>query len=66
MKNDQAPLDGRGPGVDPIPKPDPSLSADTGATDKLEEIVGALQGDEPEVTAPGITLDKQETTETTD
>lgn len=64
MKNDpKAPLDGRGPGVDPIPEPDPSLSADTGATGKLEEIVGALQGDEPKATAPGISPDTEETTD---
>lgn len=67
MKEDnKAPLDGRGPGVNPIPEPDPSLSADTGATGKLEEIVGALQGDEPEITAPGISPDSEKDTETTD
>lgn len=67
MKDDQkAPLDGRGPGVEPIPQPDPSLSGDTGATGKLEEIVGALQGDEPKAAATGLSADTQETTETTD
>ncbi|WP_339316738.1 hypothetical protein [Paenibacillus sp. FSL R10-2734] len=64
--NKKAPLDGRGPGVDPINGPDSSLADDMGATSKLEEIVGALQGDEPEVTAPGISPDKQKDTETTD
>lgn len=60
MKGDKkAPLDGRGPGVDPITEPDSSLAGDMGATGKLEEIVGALQGDEPEITAPGISPDKQ-------
>jgi hypothetical protein len=67
MKDDKkALLDGRGPGVDPITEPDSSLAGDMGATGKLEEIVGALQGDEPEVTAPGISPDKQKNTETTD
>ena len=67
MKDDKkAPLDGRGPGVDPIPVPDSSLAGDIGATGKLEEIVGALQGDELEVTAPGISPDKQKETKTTD
>lgn len=46
-------------GVDPITEPDSSLAGDMGATGKLEEIVGALQGDEPEITAPGISPDKQ-------
>lgn len=64
MKDDKkAPLDGRSPGVDPIPEPDPSLAGDIGATGKLEELVGALQDDEPKVKAPGIVPDDQEKTE---
>ncbi|MEK3661888.1 hypothetical protein NSQ29_20125 [Paenibacillus sp. FSL F4-0236] len=60
MKDDKkAPLDGRGPGVEPITEPDSSLAGDMGATGKLEELVGALQGDEPEITAPGISPDKK-------
>lgn len=56
----QAPLEGRSPGVEPIPEPDSSLPGDIGATGKLEEIVGAMMGDEPEATAPGIAPDNQE------
>ena len=67
MKDDKkAPLDGRSPGVDPIPEPDSSLIGDIGAAGKLEEIVGAMMGDEPEATAPGIVPDNQEKPETTD
>ncbi|WP_151738041.1 hypothetical protein [Paenibacillus tengchongensis] len=58
MKNDkEAPLDGRGPGAHPIPEPDSGPAGDVGATGKLEEIVGAMQDDEAEVTAPGISPD---------
>ncbi|WP_150275968.1 hypothetical protein [Paenibacillus tepidiphilus] len=61
MKDDKkAPLDGRSPGAHPIPEPDPGLAGDIGATGKLEELVGALQDDEPEVTAPGILPDRQD------
>jgi len=67
MKDDQkAPLDGRGPGVNPITEPDSSLAGNMGAIGKLEEIVGALQGDEPEITAPDISSDKQKNTKKTD
>lgn len=56
-ENKEAPLDGRSPGVHPIPEPDSSQAGDTGATGKLEEIVGAIMGDEPEAKAPGLAPD---------
>ena len=64
--NKEAPLDGRSPGVHPIPEPDSSLTDEAGATGKLEEIVGAIMGDEPEVKAPGIAPDTQEKQDTKD
>lgn len=54
--NKEAPLDGRSAGVHPIPEADSSPAEDTGAS-KLDEVVGAVMGDEPEVTAPGIAPD---------
>ncbi|QUL56323.1 hypothetical protein KDC22_07400 [Paenibacillus tritici] len=60
-KNQEAPLDGRSPGVHPIPEADSSVDGDKGASGKLDEIVGALMGDEPEVSAPGIAPDQKET-----
>ncbi|AIQ56993.1 hypothetical protein [Paenibacillus borealis] len=64
--NKEAPLDGRSPGVHPIPEADASLDDGTGATGKLDEIVGALMGDEPEVSAPGIAPDHKKQGETKD
>ncbi|UQZ35515.1 hypothetical protein C2I18_19505 [Paenibacillus sp. PK3_47] len=62
--NKEAPLDGRSPGAHRIPEPDTSLPGDKGATGKLEEIVGAMAGDKPEVTAPGIAPDHDENKDT--
>lgn len=58
--NKEAPLDGHSPGVHPIPEPDSSVDSDVSAAGKLEEIVGSLMGDEPEVKAPGIAPDKEQ------
>ncbi|WP_342564915.1 hypothetical protein NST84_07150 [Paenibacillus sp. FSL R7-0345] len=58
--NKEAPLDGREPGVHPIPEPDSRADSDTGASSKLDEIVGAVLGDDPEVTAPGIAPDRKD------
>lgn len=64
--NKEAPLDGRSPGVHPIPEADSSLDDGTDAAGKLDEIVGALMGDDPEVSAPGIAPDTKKHRETKD
>ncbi|MNF04575.1 hypothetical protein D3C80_2041260 [compost metagenome] len=58
--NKEAPLDGRKPGVHPIPEPDSKADSDTGAAGKLDEIVGAVLGNDHEVTAPGIAPDHED------
>ncbi|MEK3687005.1 hypothetical protein [Paenibacillus sp. FSL R10-2736] len=64
--NKEAPLDGRSPGVHPIPEADSSLNDEKGAAGKLDEIVGALMGDDPEVSAPGIAPDHKDKREPKD
>ncbi|AIQ45794.1 hypothetical protein R70723_07805 [Paenibacillus sp. FSL R7-0273] len=64
--NKEAPLDGRKPGVHPIPEPDSKADSDTGAAGKLDEIVGAVLGNDHEVTAPGIAPDHEDKEERRD
>lgn len=55
MKDEKkAPLDGRSPGVQPIPEGDSSPAAGESGADKLDEIVGAILGNDPDVSAPGL------------
>lgn len=61
MKDDKkAPLDGRTAGVHPIPEGESSPADGQSETDKLDEIVGAVLGNDPEVAAPGLAPDLEE------
>ncbi|WP_342548748.1 hypothetical protein NST69_06035 [Paenibacillus sp. FSL P2-0089] len=61
MKDDKkAPLDGRTAGVHPIPEGEPSPADGQSETDKLDEVVGAVLGNDPEVSAPGLSPDPEE------
>lgn len=60
MKDDKkAPLDGRTAGVHPIPEGESSPADGQSETDKLDEIVGAVMGNDPEVAAPGLEADPE-------
>jgi len=48
-KDNPTDWDKRGPGMEPIPEPDKGKAGRIGATGKLEEIVGSLMGDDPDV-----------------